>query len=269
VEKPVPHITRDGSHTLYSPRFRQYYHNPNGAIEESIHVFFHTTGLLDDLAANKPVTILETGFGTGLNFLLLLHLRDLHGHTAPVLFQSLDAWPPGPEVMAGINHPELLDRAGLRDVILTIFGQLQKGVNNRFTFGDVDVRVFHGQFDAFDPDRSPSATAHATARTSDPFRANYLFHDPFSIEVNPELWTSPVFKKLLGWSAGEAVLGTYAAATRARAAMAHAGWYVARAPGALGKREMTLASRHPERLDGYHRLNEARLASRYENGEFG
>lgn len=63
------HITKDGSSTLYSDVFEQYYHNPNGAVSESRHVFFETPGLVDQLQmADAQLSIFEMGFGTGLNF---------------------------------------------------------------------------------------------------------------------------------------------------------------------------------------------------------
>ncbi|MDZ7772376.1 MAG: MnmC family methyltransferase [Balneolaceae bacterium] len=99
-------------------------------------------------------------------------------------------------------------------------------------------------------------------------RADFIFHDPFSPDVNPELWTGEVFSKLLAWSAPSAVLATYCAASAARGAMCWAGWKVARAPGALGKREMSLASPDASMLEGFERVNEERLAARYEAGDF-
>ena len=81
---------RDGSHTVYSETFNQFYHNPNGAVAESIHVFFETSGLLDVLRSGEPVRVLEIGFGTGLNALLLADFKLALGSTSPVLFQSVE-----------------------------------------------------------------------------------------------------------------------------------------------------------------------------------
>jgi len=253
VDKPVPHITGDGSHTLYSSHYGQYYHNPNGAIRESIHIFFDMSGLTSYLAKNLPLTVLETGFGTGLNFLLLLHLREKAGHTAPVNFQSVDAWPPDAGIIAGLNYPELLGRTDYREVLTSVFANLQPGANNAFSFGDVSLRVYYGLLKHFDPA---------------PMMADFVIHDPFSPVANPEMWSSETFGRLAGLSSPDVVLATYASASSARAAMAHSGWYIARIPGVLGKREMTLASKNPDKLAAFKRLNEARLAARYEQGEF-
>src|SRR5690606_2826340 len=71
---------------------------------------------------------------------------------------------------------------------------------------------------------------------------DFFFHDAFSPGVNPELWTPAVFTHLASIAKPEAVLTTYCAASSARAAMAVSGWKLCRKQGALGKREMTMAS---------------------------
>ena len=69
VKNPELKQTKDGSHTLYSHRFSQHYHNPNGAVAESRHNFFEVNGLSDALKNGHEIIILEVGFGTGLNLL--------------------------------------------------------------------------------------------------------------------------------------------------------------------------------------------------------
>ena len=61
--------TADGSKTLYHDQVGEHYHSKHGAQQESIHVFLNT-GLrywLDKESA-QSASILEIGFGTGLNF---------------------------------------------------------------------------------------------------------------------------------------------------------------------------------------------------------
>ncbi len=60
--------TGDGSHTLYAEKFDEHYHSTYGAYTESMHVFINAgMGFLRD---RTGLTILEIGFGTGLNALL-------------------------------------------------------------------------------------------------------------------------------------------------------------------------------------------------------
>lgn len=250
--------TDDGSHTLYSTQFDQHYHNPNGAVAESRHVFFEVNGLLDTLKSGNatPIDLLEIGFGTGLNLLLLLDAVRKHAPAAPIRYHTVEAWPIAPDTARQLNYSEHLElpEHQSRDLLSGLFEQLRdEGSLSRQLDGGVQLHVFKGLFEAYDPAGQ---------------QYDFIFHDAFSPRVNPELWTGNVFRKLIGWSRPEARLSTYCAASKARGAMAWAGWKVARAPGALGKREMTLASPAPDRLASFKRVNEERLARRYEQDDF-
>src|SRR5690625_3986661 len=100
------HISKDGSHTVWSERFRQYYHNPNGAVAESHHVFFDTPRLLDRLGGEDTFEIFEMGFGTGLNLLVLASLVKELGQQekAPeITFRSVEAVPLSRDQAAELN----------------------------------------------------------------------------------------------------------------------------------------------------------------------
>lgn len=247
--------TKDGSTTLYSGQFEQHYHNPNGAWSESFHVFFDTPGLTHDIQANRPLTILETGFGTGLNFIMLANLLKQYGHSAPVRFCSVEAFPISPDKAGELDFGEDLCDSSLPLVLPDIFRDLHMGSNEFRPFQDIDLELhlFYGSFRDWVPETE---------------KVDYFFHDPFSPDANPELWTEKVFSSLLKIASPEAMLATYCAASSARAAMAAAGWKAARASGALGKREMTIASPSPSKLGPWKRLNEERLTERLRSGDF-
>ena len=247
------HITKDGSHSLYSETFNQYYHNPNGAIEESIHVFFKYSGILDSLKQNAPVSIFETGFGTGLNLLLLLDFIQKTASTSEVRFESVEAWPISPDQASQLNHSELIGTDSNKTVILDIFKQLQTAERATLRINNCSVVVHKCLFNELKPVQFPFT---------------HFFHDAFSPEVNPELWTPYVFEKLLNCGTSDSILVTYGASTAARAAMAFAGWKIARAPGALGKREMTVASPTVNHLGGLDVINNEKLIRRWEKGDF-
>lgn len=250
------HITKDGSSTLYSNTFDQYYHNPNGAVSESRHVFFETSGLVSTLPSNnKPFSIFEMGFGTGLNFLLLLDYCTKFKVNTPIQFYSVEAFPAKPNTINLINYEDVLDDEAFKPFLTNVFSSLKKGWNKyRLTSqNNVTLNLFFGTFDEL---------------TIPETEIDFFFHDPFSPEVNEELWTVETFEKLTAMANESAVLSTYCAASKARAALAKAGWNIARAKGALGKREMTIASLNQEKLRGFKRLNEARLIERFNNGDF-
>ncbi len=69
-DKIIPVKTADGSPTLSSERFQATYHSIHGALDESVHVFI-IAGLYDQIClGHKHISILEMGFGTGLNAML-------------------------------------------------------------------------------------------------------------------------------------------------------------------------------------------------------
>jgi tRNA U34 5-methylaminomethyl-2-thiouridine-forming methyltransferase MnmC len=243
-------MSGDGSTTLYSRRFGQHYHNPNGALRESLHVFFRPLGLIPALSARMPVSIFETGFGTGLNFLLLLHrIRSLQS-TSPVVFHSVEAHPAPVEAFNTQNHAARLGLEALWRPVVEMMGSLEKGWNLLEVDGTV-LHLFHGRLEEIESLPGGPSTVDA------------IFHDPFSPDVNPECWTMEAFARLRAWADPACTLRTYSASSAARAAMAHAGWSVARHPGALGKREMTLASPSPDALRPYPLIDLERLKQRF------
>ena len=245
--------TRDGSHTVYSSRFDQHYHNPNGAVAESRYVFFEQTGLLESLETRDELSILEVGFGTGLNLLLLIDYLISRDSTTKVNYYSIEGFPLSADTAAQFNYSKHLNHPELTSKLEDIFGNLSKGMNHFDISKQVSLHLFHGMFEDF---------------SSSSLQANYIFHDAFSPDANPELWTGDTFKTLYAFSAEDAILSTYSAASKAQGALAWAGWKVAKTQGALGKREMILAALDAEQLSEHKRINEEWYAQRYEEGDF-
>ncbi|WP_069130658.1 tRNA (5-methylaminomethyl-2-thiouridine)(34)-methyltransferase MnmD [Rhodohalobacter halophilus] len=252
-DQPIVSKTKDGSTTLYSARFDQHYHNPNGAVSESRIVFFETSGLLDDLPQKEQLNIFEMGFGTGLNLILLKDYLEKSVHPPRVTFYSVEAFPVDVLTAQGFDFGDELNQTGYRELLPQIFEKVKPGLNTFHLNDYLTLQLFIGRFEEMpDPDQP----------------THYIFHDPFSPEVNEELWTPDVFTRLHSFSAKSAKLATYCAASKARAAMAVGGWKVAKAPGALGKREMTLAAVDEKALGSLKRVNEQRLTERYRKGDF-
>jgi len=245
--------TGDGSHTIYSSQFDQHYHNPNGAVAESKHVFFEQFRLLDDIRNSNPITILEVGFGTGLNLLLLMdYVLDMDSNST-INFYSIEGFPISSQISENLNYFQHLSYSNLANHLPAIFDNLSDGMNKFQLNSQVTLHLFNGMFESFNPDD---------------LRADYIFHDAFSPDVNPELWTGDTFKKLADFSTKDALLTTYCAASKAQGAMAWAGWKVAKTQGALGKREMIIASLSEEPLADFNRINEEHYAHRYEERDF-
>lgn len=254
-DRPDHHITKDGSSTLYSNTFNQYYHNPNGSLSESKYVFFEVPKVVEILAKSESATFFETGFGTGLNFLLLLDYYLTNELKCEVHFYSVEAFPVNADEAKEFNYASFSKFRELDSVLANVFSDLKKGMNiiKPLPNAEITLHLFIGKFDELKLEN---------------INADFFFHDPFSPEVNEELWTVSTFKKLHSLADKNAVLATYCAASKARATMAVAGWNLGKTRGALGKREMTIASLSEEKLSEFKRVNEKRLVERFKAGDF-
>jgi tRNA U34 5-methylaminomethyl-2-thiouridine-forming methyltransferase MnmC len=64
-------ITSDGSKTIFNEQVGENYHSRHGALQESKHVFLNSgLNYYLEKKTEKKASILELGFGTGLNFLV-------------------------------------------------------------------------------------------------------------------------------------------------------------------------------------------------------
>lgn len=293
--------TRDGSQSLFSDRFQQHYHNISGALTESRNVFFDNTGLTRALSEHRNFTLVEVGFGTGLHVALLECMRKRTGSRSQVHYYSVEKYPLTGDIVRRMNFDHVC--AGMGVVVGKLAEMLytaRKGQRAKVTLHPSDVTGDDSNRSAGVTDPAHSNMASATAAApcdatgllvsgkhpdteTEPFTrvevfrgdfhewdltgiqnpTDFILHDAFSPNANPDLWSVPVFKKLLAAAAQKAVLGTYCSASKARAAMVLAGWHVARIPGPPGKREVTIASPDDSVLAGCKRVNESSLADRF------
>ncbi|MEX0772266.1 MAG: tRNA (5-methylaminomethyl-2-thiouridine)(34)-methyltransferase MnmD [Balneolales bacterium] len=216
---------KDGSHTLFSSQYNQHYHNPNGAVKESLHIFFKVNGLQDALQKGHDFSVLEVGFGTGLNLMLLADMHESINSSSKVKFYSIESNLIAPETAAKLNYASFLKHPYLIKSLPGFF-EASPGINTFTVTEDIELNLYNGLFEDFQMDS---------------LKADFILHDAFSPGVNAELWSTEAFAKLRAHSSEKVTLSTYSSAVRARDAMARAGWLPTRVPGILGKREMTVA----------------------------
>ena len=225
-----PRTTADGTHTLYSAAYGQTYHSCHGALTEARHVFLEASGVAERLTQGLPTTLLEVGFGTGLNFLVTAHAAIVNN--TPLHYVALERDVLAHELLARLNHGERLHAEALRDDLLTWRRSLPP---------TVPVGTYHTTF---------SATVELTLRVGDatvielPSRSYHaVYLDAFSPDVNPELWSQDFFARLYEALSPGAALSTYSARGSVRRALQAAGFVVQKRPGPPGKREMVVAER--------------------------
>ncbi len=185
------------------------YRSTSGAHEESLHIFVDGT----DRGTDRRV--LELGFGLGTNFASTL--QNLAGRS--LSYFAVEHDPIDPELVGGEGKAF--------DIVREALGALQE--HERFEYSDDNLRLV-------------VVRADFSESGFESLGVNAVYHDPFSVDVNPECWSVDCFKWELKNMAPGAVLATYGAATRVRRAMAETGLEVAVGPGIGRKREITFAS---------------------------
>ena len=210
--------TADGSHTLFSKKFGEHYHSTFGAIRESEHIFI--SGALDGRQnTNSTVNILEIGFGTGLNALLTQMWADKNCH--PVNYHAVEAYPISIEEAESLNYSKELN------IDHELFIKLHHLYNESSAVTDYFTLKHEAQ------------TLEKVSIPTDQY--DIIYFDAFSPDVQPELWSSLVFKKLYHGLKVGGVLTTYSCKGDVKRAMKKAGFKIKKLPGPPGKREFLRA----------------------------
>ena len=114
AERPVRRIVPatlafDASGNPFSPQFADVYHSADSAAGQARHVFLHGNDLPARWAGARVFTIVETGFGVGLNFLATWQAwRDDPQRCSRLHFVSIERWPFARADLATLHarHPE-------------------------------------------------------------------------------------------------------------------------------------------------------------------
>jgi len=211
--------TSDGSRTIHFPELNEHYHSKHGAINEAKHVFlkqgFHH---ILSLFPVEELSIVEIGFGTGLN--ALLTYIDALQKNQLVQYTGVEAYPVSLEEVKGLNYVDVLGEVQYQD----IFDQMHS------IAWDIPSLIA--------PAFTLTKRQQLFSDISDKEAFHLIYFDAFGARVQPELWTVTIFQKMYTALKENGVLVTYSAKGSVRRAMQEVGFTVERLPGPPGKREM-------------------------------
>jgi len=213
-------ITDDGSTTIRIPEWDENYHSTHGAIQEAKHVFIKN-GL--DLFHNQDsISILEIGFGTGLNAFITF-LETLNKEK--VNYVGVEAYPISADEVLQMNYVSELQAVDFKSIFETMHSCSWEIVNQLKTNFYLTKRK---QFFQDIEDKNSY---------------DLVYFDAFGFPLQPELWSEKIFKKMYDALLPNGVLVTYACRTPIKNAMLAAGFSIEKLPGAPGKREMLRATK--------------------------
>ncbi|MCB0562911.1 MAG: tRNA (5-methylaminomethyl-2-thiouridine)(34)-methyltransferase MnmD [Phaeodactylibacter sp.] len=215
--------TQDGSHSIISDSFGESYHSKYGAIQESTHVFIHS-GLFHRIQGAKQLSVLEIGFGTGLN--ALLTLQEANKRQLPVYYEAVEAYPISVEEAKQLNYPDLIEEqvAGTFLQMHEMAWNEPQQITPYFSFLKKQSRFEQLRYqNAFD----------------------VIYFDAFAPNAQPELWEEEILQIMYNALKENGVLTTYCAKGVVKRCLKGVGFIVESLKGPPGKREMTRAVKPP------------------------
>lgn len=221
--------TQDGSRSLFSERFGVSYHSKYGAWQETQHVFVEA-GLRYQSIDKESISVLDIGFGTGLNCVASLFFAFQQNMSLD--YVGLEAFPIPDDTIAELNYPSLLE------------------------WDEEQTRLFY-EMHGLDWDGKTHILATSKASTklsvtkrkqrfeelNDVSLYDVIYYDAFAPEAQPELWTVEMFERMYKALKPGGALVTYCAKGQVKRNMKAVGFIVERLKGPPGKREMTRANK--------------------------
>ncbi|MDN3581349.1 tRNA (5-methylaminomethyl-2-thiouridine)(34)-methyltransferase MnmD [Mucilaginibacter flavus] len=210
--------TADGSKTIYNAQIGELYHSRNGALQESRHVFVNA-GLEYFLANNDTVntSVLEVGFGTGLNFLLSADVCSLKNTNLD--YTGIEAYPLTSQMMSETGYQEYTSPALWSSYLANYTEAFKKPVS-------------------IDPCNTLQIAAVKLLDFTSGTKYDIIYFDAFAASRQPEMWEQEAISHAAGFIKPGGVFVTYAITGNLKRMLKALGFKIEKVPGAAGKREM-------------------------------
>ena len=237
----------DGS--PHSPRFSDRYRSRSGGLAQAQAVFLAGCGLPERWRGITQFTVLETGFGLGLNFLTTWALWAADAQRCDVLhFVSVEAYPvaamdivrsalaPGPFKIAGQPEAQWVE-ADLLQRLPVLARELSRvwrdpspGLH-RFDFADgrVHLTLAVGEVALM--------LKCLAAEVGDAGLADAVYLDGFSPALNPDMWSPDTLQAVAQLCHPGTRLASYSVAQSVRQSLNQLGFRVEKCPGLPPKRQ--------------------------------
>ena len=241
----------------YSTQFNDIYFDSRDGKAETDYVFLEGNNLPQRFAAltEASFTIVETGFGTGLNFLRTCNLwlqNQSSGSNAQLNFISIEQYPISPDDLRKM-YKALGIKSEFTEELLAQYPPAMPGVYTIELPHRIKLTLI----------LSPIDKALKEFAAGSDFKVDAWFLDGFAPSKNPEMWAKGLlhFMALHGINDAkrQTTFATFTAASAVRKQLRHYGFEVAKQKGFGFKREMlvgsfrekTISSPHPTLAGSY------------------
>jgi tRNA U34 5-methylaminomethyl-2-thiouridine-forming methyltransferase MnmC len=217
--------TSDGSHSLLNTTLNETYHSVHGAIQESAYVFIRN-GLDYFIQLYRPqqISILEIGFGTGLN--ALMTLQSSCQSNISFHYTTIEAFPITSETAQLLNYPSQLTFNNASQYFARLHDgpwEQEQVIEKNFFFKKLKSKIQ-------DVDFSPSSF-------------DLIYFDAFAPSKQADMWEMHVLQKIEAAMKPGAVFVTYCAKGQLKRDLKSLGLNVETLSGPPGKKEMVRATK--------------------------
>jgi tRNA U34 5-methylaminomethyl-2-thiouridine-forming methyltransferase MnmC len=214
--------TADGSKTIYNAQVGENYHSRNGALQESRHVFINS-GLNYFLADGADhISVLEVGFGTGLNFLLSADVCA--AQNIQLKYTGIEAYPLSPQMIGDTGYGQYVSPEIWNSFQEHYTGALQSPVNLnaacQLQIANCPLLDFNNNL-----------------------QYDVIYFDAFAAARQPEMWNGEAIGHTIQFLNTGGVFVTYPITGNLKRMLKGMGLQIQKIPGAAGKREMLRAVR--------------------------
>ena len=212
----------------YSTQFEDVYFSSDNGLQETEYVFLQGNRLADrwQHLPTQHFTLIETGFGTGLNFLCSCQLwLETAPSDATLHFISVEKYPLAlPDIKAALDlWPGLTP---YKQAFLAHYPAILSGES---------ISIFNGRI------RLTLLIGDAVAQlTTLKVQADAWLLDGFAPAKNPEMWQPALFSNMARLSHAGTTFATFTSAGDVRRSLIAVGFKVQKRPGFGRKREMLI-----------------------------
>ena len=210
----------------FSEQFQDIYFDSDSGCQQSSEVFIRGNDIFNRLLQNQaPLTIAETGFGSGLNFLLTLQVyqkaqqqltlqQSAEQPLLPLTFISVEKYPMTREQL-GKSLAILPELAEYADALVEQYPQTCEQMwQGSFLDGKVTLKLYF--------EDAAKGFSELKSKKSGLVDAWYL--DGFSPRKNPDMWHAPLFEQIARLSKEQASVATFTVAGLVRRQLAEIGF---------------------------------------------
>ena len=215
-------LTDDGSGTIFSEMFNQHYHSHFGALQESMHIFIEAGLSSPQLFEKENISILEIGFGTGLNALLTffkaMELRK------KIYYETIELYPLTSQETDQLNYPSILPYSNVKEIFTALHNAKWNEEQRIADFFTLQKRL---------------TSAINASYVSNKF--DLVYFDAFSPDAQPEMWNKEVFEPIYNSMKHDSILLSYCVKGIVKQTLTAIGFQIEKLPGPVGKREIIRA----------------------------